>query len=680
MRTRHRRSILCARFLAALCILCVPLVAQEARQNQVGVLAVSDGHGQISLLWFPQPDRWPTGGWRIEDASGKVIVPHVSLGDAEALKALPEDEAQAIRNLPQTLASSEATGKRREQLFGILAINALANPAYARALGLSWTLPNVSPGRTSYRVVGLDASGSGTGLVLTSAPLDSSVATSLPSPPSNLTARSGRNGVSLLWSPTAGTPDVPVVAYDIVRDSSAAKGVEITSRPLILGTKWNDKTPAFVDQAAPPEEMLAYHVMSVDVFGRRGPGADVKIYFPDNAALEPPEPVTAQQSPEGVTVAWVPGSNPHTTGYVIERANLYDGPYEAITPQGLAHDAAQYVDADVRSGTTYYYRVRAEGPRGDLGQPSHAVMIQPKNATVPPKPQHLKAELGATRVRLTWTPVAFPVAGYFVERLGGNAQGASTGMQSSSAASGWVRLNARVTPEALFDDFFGDAANTKFSYRVIAIAFDNRESEPSDAVNVALPDNSIPGIPIITGADGGGGQARIAFTPGLPYEKTAQFVILRGGSARDLGVVMGDPLPGSARDFVDHYVQAGTNYWYRVVAVDANGNRSDATDPVVVRVGSVNIPTPAAPAARFVTDPFPQVRIEFTTPPPGMAVMVQVRQGENGRWTALAGPIENQSLAVDPNPPAKGSVSYRILYRAVGGAIGSPSDAVEARR
>lgn len=682
MRTRRGRLMLGAGFAAFLCILCAQLsvVAQEVRQSQVGVLAASDGHGQISLLWFPQPDRWPAGGWRIEAASGKVVVPHVSLGDPEALKALPEEQAQAIRNLPQTLESSQATGKRREQLFGILAINALANPTYARALGLSQTLQGVSPGRTSYRVVGLDASGRPTGLVLTTAPLDSSVATSLPSPPSNLTARAGRDGVSLLWSPTPGTPDVPVIAYAIVRDSSAAKGVELTARPLILGTKWNDKTPAFVDQAAPAEDMLAYHVMSEDVFGRRGLAADVKIYLPDMAALDPPEPVIAQPSPEGVVVAWTSGSNPHTAGYVVERANLYDGPYEALTPQGLARDAKQYLDADVRGGTTYYYRVRAEGPRGDLGQPSHAVMIQSKNAAPPPKPERVRAELGATRVRLTWSAVPFPVAGYSVERLGGNIQDASTRPQSSSAPGGWVRLNARVTPETLFDDYFGDAANTKFSYRVIAIAYDNGESAPSEPVSIVLPDTSLPGAPIITGADGAGGRARLTFTPGLPYEKTAQFLILRGGSSRDLGVVMGDPLPASARDFVDRYVQAGSSYWYRVVAVDSKGNRSDPTDPVAVRIGSVEIATPATPAARFMLDPFPQVRIEFALPPPGMAVMVQVREGENGRWIALAGPIENQSQAVDPNPPAKDPIFYRILYRAAGGATGSPSEAVELRR
>lgn len=47
-------------------------------------------------------------------------------------------------------------------------------------------------------------------------------------------------------------------------------------------------------------------------------------------------------------------------------------------------------------------------------------MAQPGNPGAPPAPADLKADLGKTRVRLTWDPVPFPVAGYFVERLGGN--------------------------------------------------------------------------------------------------------------------------------------------------------------------------------------------------------------------------------------------------------------------
>jgi hypothetical protein len=66
-----------------------------------------------------------------------------------------------------------------------------------------------------------------------------------------------------------------------------------------------------------------------------------------------------------------------------------------------------------------------------------------------------------------------------------------------------------------------------------------------------------------------------------------------GGSSADVGVVIGDQLPGSARKFEDAYVEPADDYdyWYRLVAVDKNGNRSDPTRPVVDRVGAPTAPT-----------------------------------------------------------------------------------------
>jgi hypothetical protein len=241
-------------------------------------------------------------------------------------------------------------------------------------------------------------------------------------------------------------------------------------------------------------------------------------------------------------------------------------------------------------------------------------------------------------------------------------------------------LNSHVTPESLYDDFFGAASGTKFTYRIVAVAYDNAESTPSDPVTVVLPDTSLPGVPVITGADGSNGKAVLTFVPGMPEEKTAQFLILRGGSPTDLGVVIGDPLQGSARKFEDAYVEPGNDYWYCIVALDKDGNRSDPTRPVAVRVGAPAVPTPAAPTVQFTSDPFPQVKIQFANPPAGLTVMVEVREGEGGRWLALARSAEGQSLVVDPNPPKKDPVYYRIVYRAANGATGSPSDPAQLHR
>jgi len=154
----------------------------------------------------------------------------------------------------------------------------------------------------------------------------------------------------------------------------------------------------------------------VDVFGRRGEGSTIRIFYPDFHALEPPDPVIATADVAKIVVSWKAENKPNLAGYLVERAFLHVGPYEALAAQPLPPGTAQYEDDTVRGGTTYYYRVRAVNSRGDLGNPSSAAAAQPKIPGAPPKVDGLAADTGQTRVCLTWKPVAFPVRNRFRQR------------------------------------------------------------------------------------------------------------------------------------------------------------------------------------------------------------------------------------------------------------------------
>jgi hypothetical protein len=282
------------------------------------------------------------------------------------------------------------------------------------------------------------------------------------------------------------------------------------------------------------------------------------------------------------------------------------------------------------------------------------------------KVQGLAADAGQTRVRLTWKPVDLPVAGYFVER-----RAAGTG----GAAEAWARLNARVTPEPLYDDMLGLSSDVTMEYHVIAVGFDNAEGDPSSSVQVVVPDRSIPESPLITAASGQNGKTQISFTPALPAARTIQFLVLRSGAETDLGVVIGDPLSGNARQFTDLYVSPGERYWYRLVAVGANGNRSDPTRPVAIRVGSPEMPVPAAPTARYTTDPFPHIALQFAVPPATLSVIVERQEGD--AWMRIAGPMQADNAA-DNKIPNSGTVSYRISYVSADGKVGPASPVATA--
>jgi hypothetical protein len=660
-------------FLTSTALLVLTVARCAAAQEASGALfAASDGKGHISLLWFPPPSKWPAGGWKLSDSTGQTLVPQINMGDATALQSLSVEDADAIHKLPAVLAKPDATVKRK-QLINIVGLRVFTEPSYARALGLSWTLEDVTAGSRTYKVEGLDTTGKTTGLQLTSSAVDSSQATPLSPAPAGVQAKVDERGISLFWEAPAENRQLPVIAYAVERDGGGQSGAAVTAKPVIPGSRWDSKIPLVLDRNAPANETLTYRVYSVDAFGRRSAGTSIRIFYPDFHALEPPQPVTAAGGIGKIVVSWPAQQKPNLAGYVVERAFLYAGPYEALAAQALPPTTSQYEDATVRGGSTYYYRVRAVNSRGDLGNPSSAAMAQPRNPGAPPKVDGLTADAGQTRVRLTWKPVGFPVAGYFVERR------AITG---AAGVENWVRLNPRVTPEALYDDYLGLSSDAKMEYRVLAVAFDNAEGPVSASVQIVLADRSLPDAPSITGSTGADGKTLINFVPA--DQKTAQFLVLRSGREGDLGVVIGDPLPGDARQFTDLYVSPGEKYWYRLVAVDKNGNRSDPTRPVAIRIGSPQMPTPSTPTAQYTASPYPHVVLQFQPPPAGLGLIVerqeQVASGQTNNdqtkngWIRIAGPMTAQT-ATDNSLPASGSVGYRISYVASDGKVG-PASAV----
>lgn len=658
-----RRFLTC---IAVFTLYALAVAAATAQENSGTIFAASDGKGHVSLFWFPPTSQWPAGGWKLSDSTGQVLVPQIKMGESMALDALSVEDRDTIQRLSSVFAAPDSSPQRKN-LIAILSLRAFSEPNFARALGLSWTLDNAAPGGRTYKVEGLDAAGK-TIVPMTSSAVDSAQPSALPPAPDSVQARVDRDGVSLFWNPPADNRQRSVIAYAIERDGGGQSAAPVIAKPAVVGLRWDPKRPLVVDRNAPANEMLTYRVFSVDVFGRRSEGSSIRIFFPDFHALEPPDPVTANAEAGTVVVSWKAGNKPNLAGYVVERALLHDGPYEALAAQPLPPSIAQYEDDEVRGGTTYYYRVRAVNSRGDLGTPSAAAAAQPKNPSGPPKVEGLAADVGQTRVRLTWKPVAYPLSGYFIERR------AITGL---AQAENWVRLNSHVTPEPQYDDYLGLTSDTKMEYRILAVAFDNAEAPPSDVVQVLIADRSLPAEPSITATSGADGKVNISFEPASPPEKTAQFLVLRSGRADDLGVVIGDPLLASARTFTDLYVSAGTSYWYRLVAVDKNGNRSDPTRPVVVRVGPPVISKPAPPSLQVVSTPYPHVALQFAQLPAGFKVIVERQDQPDGPWLRIAGPMLASAASDNSAPPSKNS-AYRISYVAANGAVGPPSDAVNA--
>ena len=548
---------------------------------------MSDGGGVVRLLWPAPRAFWPAGGWQIRDESGKVLK-QVKPGDAAALAALPENQAAFIRSFAQKPPAFK-DAKERETFFFALTVNIFTDPAFAQAAGFSAMLEKQPAGRRSYRVVGVGANGAPVGKPYQSPAVDASIPSPPPASPAGLKAESETNGVSLFWTKgqAPGAPAAQTFAID--RRLEGQKFDRLSTKPILVSTGLPADTPIFLDETAPKEKSLDYRVYGADAFGRMSAPAEITVYHFDHAALLPPPDFKAGGGKGRNILEWKPVANPLSEKVMIERAPTPAGPFALLTPNGVKPQAGRYEDAAVKGGLGYSYRIYTLGAGGRSGPKSMVVTAAPTNPSVPRGPAGLEAKLERTRVRLTWKPAGDAVlAGYLVERKG-----------KADKTGEWTRLNQDITAEARFDDYPGAEGPAVWLYRVRAVALDNQESAGGATVEVVVPDRSLPPAPEILSADGSAGKAVVGFKPGTPAAKSTSFVVLRSSDPRDAGVVFGRPLPAAAREYTDPFVEAGQEYWYRVVAIDKAGNRSEPSAAISVRIGPPAIPAPPAPKAVF---------------------------------------------------------------------------------
>jgi len=636
--------------------ICLMLLFNNAiAATRVGsVAAASDGKGNVRLIWLIKSHSWPEGGWQIQDDKGNILVKQLKPAQARQLRGLSKAEKQQALSLLRL--SKQHTAKQRQKIVNRAEWYAITDWEFAKAVGLATELHWLPAGKHHYAIIALSAKGKSTKVKLVSNPIDAHVATPLPKQVEQLQLKQHEAAVELYWQPVPQRIHDKVYTFAVTRSSQTESGKVLTGPGQLFNYKKRHKAPTFVDWEPPVEQQVIYQVYSVDVLGRRSEPTTANLFVADIDALRPPADLTANASPGKIKLKWKPNSNKHTRGIFVARAYLHQGPYEMLQREPLAPDSTHFVDTSVQGGTDYFYRLYAMNSRGDLGPPSDPVAAVPRSLKPPLTPGKLHTQVGMTRVRLSWQAV--PCAGYIVERR-------------DPAGKRWSRLNERLTPEPRYDDHIGSGNGGRFEYRVIAVAEDNQHSQSSEIVKVRLHDSEPPAQPKIISARGGNGRVELKFEPGEPAKDSQQFMVLRAGSADEPGLVLGDPLTASTRSYKDDWVEAGQRYWYRIVAVDATGNRSQPSDAVRVYVANPDIPVAVKPTAKFVKQPMRLVKLRFHTPPQGLHALVQASM-DGLHWHTVYGPAAGDS-AIDSNPPRHGTVRYRVMYQAANGVLGKAS-------
>ncbi|HME38382.1 MAG TPA: fibronectin type III domain-containing protein [Steroidobacteraceae bacterium] len=626
--------------------------ARTQAADNARVFAAQTPGGAVRVLVVVADGRWPAGGMRILDGAGNVLVPHAE-PDRDAINSLDGASQAALGALRAEAKRSDASMKAAAS---VLALRILSDWRFAQALGAAVELPSALHPR-GIRVVLLNADGSEeTTLPTVNVPQDLG-----PGAPSDLRALAAANGVTLQWQSVGGGA-VPAYAYEVSRTSGATHD-RLTPHPQLLTRLKSGLLAPFIDRTPPVDTTLTYSVSLVDVLGVAGAGTSMQVASPDFEASAPPAGQLAKSDPGFVIVTWTASSNPRTGGFVVERSQLAAGPYEVLTPQGLAANVGRFEDRHTVAGAHYYYRIRAMTGSGALGAATDPVQTVALGAATLPAPQRLKAESGATQVTLTWTAVpGTSVAGYLIERR-------------ATATARWGRLNVRLWPETHFVDALGPSAGGGFDYRITAVSGDESAGAPSDVVHVTLIDTSAPPAPRVISALGAEGRVQLHFAAAEPAAKTDKVALVRSESPAEEGLVIGAPVDVASGVLEDDWVQAGQRYWYRLVAFDKAGNRSAETEAYEVRVAAPTLPAPKAPRLSLASSPAPAVELSFDPPPANVLVLIEV-QREDGRWRRVLGPMAGNK-AVDSAPP-NAHASYRLVYVGKDGAAGPPSPSASA--
>ena len=647
------------RFLFATLLL-LPCLASMSFAGQP-IFFATDGGGTVSLVWQPEASFFPDRGWRLIRMDDQAVIAHwTPTNRRHDLEQVNPDKADSTEKLLLDLPTLQ-DAQERETALGLITLGSAIDFRLAMALGVGCRF-QAGQGSHRYRLEITDRQGSPLKTLWESPPIDGGVVTAPVSPPGQLKGVADKRGILLYWQTPDDSP-IPIITYLVQRKSENTNWIQLLKNPLLASQNQEPDTdkPVLIDNKAPLEEEISYRIIAIDLLGRQSRPAEVSVFNPDPQALWSPDSFEATIKNGAVQLSWKERPNPFTSGYIIERTTGRADLYHPITPEeGLARGVTTFTDTDVKAGLNYYYHIRSFDPRGALGSPSTTAAI---TIPAPPAPRvtNLTAKVNPIQVRLSWQAPEQDVAGYFIEK-------------KPEKLDAWDRVNPRIRVTTSYEDHFPMGALGRFQYRVIAMGADLKPGEPSEPITIELPGHPKVPRPHLQSINSRDGAVNLTFKATGKKELTDKILIVRGNTPRDLGMIIGEPLPGSATAYTDTMVRPGEDYWYGLVAQDRDKHRSKVSDTLRIRVIPKPVPRPDRPDCEYEKEPFRHVVVTFETPDDFLQVSVLRKTGSQDRWTTISDHIGGTDRVVDANPPQSGTVSYAILYRTENGISGQPSE------
>jgi fibronectin type 3 domain-containing protein len=265
-----------------------------------------------------------------------------------------------------------------------------------------------------------------------------------------------------------------------------------------------------------------------------------------------PTGLTATAGNAQVSLTW--NASVNATGYNVYRGTKKGGPYTKITPAPVT--STSFVSTGLANGTPYFFVVRAVNAVGE-GLASAEATATP--VAPPTAPTGLIATAGNAQVSLTWN-AATGAATYNVKR-------------STTSGSGYQTIATGLTVRSFTDT--GRTNGTTYFYVVTAVNAGGESGNSAQAS--ATPAPQPPAAPTnLTATAGARGTLRIALS--WTASAGATSYTIRRGTTRNgpYNTVVATGV--TTTSFTNTGLINGTNYFYVVIAVNANGSSGNSNE------------------------------------------------------------------------------------------------------
>jgi len=284
---------------------------------------------------------------------------------------------------------------------------------------------------------------------------------------------------------------------------------------------------------------------------------------------------TVPATPTGVTATSINPNDNRITWSAVAGANYYVYRADSACPNGTFRrltvnpvSGTTYDDTMVVPGTTYYYQVSSvdsatgicESVRsGSDTSPCAAASV----TTAACSPAGVPTITSVVGVTVNWNAVAGATGGYRIYRANGACPGNTYAQVGSVAAGVTTFTDSTATP------------GSTYSYKVASVVSPNCVSALSSCMSGTAPLCTTPGTPTgLTLTTPSNNTIHLAWTAGSPAGAT--YKIYRGtgtcGTATFTLVASGV----AATTYDDGGLAGGTQYAYKVSAVDVSGNCESA--------------------------------------------------------------------------------------------------------